>query len=291
VSYLLALSSAFLYGAADFMGGFTSRRADTIAVVLIAQFAGLLSLALLLPLLPAVSPLGNDLLWGAVAGVCGSVGVALLYRGLAVGTMSIVAPTTAVCAVVVPVAVALAGGERLSWVTGSGIVLAMIGIVLVGQQTNTAAPDPLTVPAADVPNRRMPPGLGLALLSGIAIGGFYLSLARASDDAGLWPLLVARGASVALFGAIALIGARPLKMPAVPAMLAIVAGVVDMAANALYLAATWSGELSLVVTLASLYPASTVMMARFFLSERLNTVQAVGVICALIAVAAIVAGS
>ena len=286
MSYLLALSSAFLYGAADFVGGFTSRRADIIAVVLVSQFAGLLALALLVPLLPSVDPTGTDLLWGAAAGFCGSVGVALLYRGLAIGTMSIVAPTTAVCAVIVPVAVSIAWGERLTILAGSGIVLALVGIVLVGQESR-----PPVDFEAPPPPRRIPPGLGLALLSGIAIGGFFLALAKVSENAGLWPLLVARGASVALFGLIALLGSRPVRMPAGAAALAVVGGTVDMAANALYLASTWFGDLSVVVTLASLYPASTVLLARLFLRERLNTVQAAGVVCALIAVVAIVAGS
>ena len=74
-----------------------------------------------MPLLPAVAPTGRDLLWGASAGICGSIGVALLYRGLAIGTMAIVAPTTAVCAVILPVAVAAALGERLSNLAITGI--------------------------------------------------------------------------------------------------------------------------------------------------------------------------
>jgi uncharacterized membrane protein len=296
--YLLALSSAFLYGAADFIGGLTSRRAETTAVVLVSQAAGLIVLALLVPLLPAVTPTGRDLMWGAAAGVCGSIGVAFLYRGLAIGTMAIVAPTTAVCAVILPVAVAAAMGERLSALALSGIVLALVGIVLVGQETRKiqaggaeGAAAGGVVEGAEARRRRIPPGLGLALISGVAIGGFFLSLARASPDAGLWPLLVARGSSVVLFGIIAMVGGRSLRMPVSAAAMALIAGVIDMVANALYLVATWSGPLSIIVTLASLYPASTVLLARVFLRERLNALQFAGVIGALIAVLMIVAGS
>jgi len=64
--------------------------------------------------------------------------------------------------------------------------------------------------------------------------------------------------------------------------------VVDMAANALYLAATRYGALSVVVTLASLYPASTVLLARVVLGERLSTLQVAGVGCALAAIVLIV---
>jgi uncharacterized membrane protein len=300
VPYLLALCSAALYGAADFVGGLTSRRADTIAVVLVAQFAGLLALALLVPLLPPVTPTSRDLLWGAVAGLCGSVGVALLYRGLAIGTMAIVAPTTAVCAVTLPVAYGFARGEALSTLSISGIVLALVSIVLVAQESRREPlPPRVAAPASGVDvgsdppppaPRRLPPGLGLAFVSGIAVGGFYLALSQASPDAGLWPLLVARGASVTLLGGLAMLGGRSLRMAASATAMAVGAGVVDMIAKALYLAATWSGMLSVIVTLSSLYPASTVLLARLVLGERLNTVQSIGVVCALIAVVLIVQG-
>ncbi len=288
--YLLALGSAFLYGAADFIGGFTSKRAETIAVVLLSQFSGFILLALLVPLLPAVAPTGRDLLWGASAGICGSIGVALLYRGLAIGTMAIVAPTTAVCAVILPVAAAAAMGERLSTLATAGIGLALIAIVMVGQERRRIE-DSGGATGADGAGGRLPAGFGLALLSGIAIGGFFLSLARASADAGLWPLLVARGSSVALFGSIVMVRGHSLRMPVSATAMALGGGVVDMVANTLYLVATWSGSLSIVVTLASLYPASTVLLARLFLRERLNRVQVAGVIGALAAVLLIVAGS
>jgi uncharacterized membrane protein len=302
VPYLLALCSAALYGAADFVGGVTSRRADTIAVVLVAQFAGLLSLALIVPLLPSVAPSSQDLLWGAAAGLCGSVGVALLYRGLAIGTMAIVAPTTAVCAVTLPVAYGYVRGEALSTLAVTGILLALVSIVLVAQESPRA---PLPGPAAAISDRdgetaplaaaaaarsRIPPGLGLAFVSGIAVGGFYVALSHARPDAGLWPLLVARGASVTLLGGLAILGGRSLRMPTSALAMAIGAGVVDMIANGLYLAATWSGMLSVIVTLSSLYPASTVLLARLVLGERLNTVQTIGVVCALVAVVLIVQG-
>jgi len=128
-AYLLALTSAALYGAADFLGGLASRRASTIAIVLVSQAAGLLPLALLLLVLPG-TPSRGDFIWGTVAGLAGSVGVALLYRALAIGTMSIVAPTTAVCAVMLPVLVEAVRGERLAPLTQGGIALAIVAIVL-----------------------------------------------------------------------------------------------------------------------------------------------------------------
>ena len=108
--YALSLASAILYGAADFLGGLTARRASTVAVVAVSQASGLVLLVIALPLLPDASPVRSDWLWGVAAGLTGGIGVALLYRALAVGTMAVVAPVTAVCAVTIPVVVALVLG-------------------------------------------------------------------------------------------------------------------------------------------------------------------------------------
>ncbi|HEU5220035.1 MAG TPA: hypothetical protein VFU23_15355, partial [Gemmatimonadales bacterium] len=92
--FLLAIASAVLYGAADFTGGLATRRAATIPVVLLSQASGMVLLALILPVLPPAHPSRADLLWGVAAGLTGGIGVALLYRALAIGAMSVVAPTT-----------------------------------------------------------------------------------------------------------------------------------------------------------------------------------------------------
>ncbi len=275
--YLLAIGSAVLYGAADFTGGLATRHASTIPVVLLSQAAGLILLALIMPLLPHTAPARADLLWGAAAGLTGGIGVALLYHALAIGTMAVVAPTTALCAVAIPVVVSVLLGERPVPLAVAGIALGMVSIVLVSQQA--AGPSP-----------RRPSGIGTALASGVAIGLFLLSFAQAGPRAGMWPLLVARTVSVTLFAVMAIAGGRSIRMPARVTALVIVAGVMDMLANALYLLATREGPLSIVVTLSSLYPASTVLLARIVLGERLRPWQVTGVGCALAAVALIVSG-
>jgi drug/metabolite transporter (DMT)-like permease len=282
--YLLAIGSAVLYGAADFTGGLTTRRAGTVPVVLVSQASGLVLLALMLPLLPPASPTRPDLLWGAAAGLTGGIGVALLYRALAIGTMAVVAPTTAVCAVAIPVVVSVLLGERPVPLAVAGIALGIVSIVLVSRQHSGAEP------AGHRATRRLPAGVGTALASGVAIGFFFLSLAQTRSAAGMWPILVARLVSVTLFGTLAIAGRHSVRMPATLAGLVILAGAIDMVANALYLLAVWQGPLSIVVTLSSLYPASTVLLARVVLGERLNSWQVTGVGCALAAIVLIVSG-
>lgn len=279
---LLALGSAVLYGSADFFGGLTARRANTVATVFVSQFVGLVLLLVVLPFLPAATVSSGDWTWGFVAGLSGGIGVALLYRALAVGAMAVVAPTTAVIAAMIPVLFAFALGERLQLLTWSGVALALVAIGLVSRPPSEDSKP------GQPESGSFPPGFGLALLSGIAVGIFFLSLARTTTSAGMWPLVAARIATLVLFGAIALVTRRTLLMSRTAAVTAVTGGALDMAANALYMTAARIGPLSIVVTLASLYPATTVLLARVVLGERLGAIQVGGIVCALVAVLIIV---
>lgn len=279
---VLALAAAVLYGSADFFGGLTARRANTIATVVWSQFAGLVLLLLALPFLPATTVSSRDWTWGFVAGFSGGIGVAFLYRALAVGTMAVVAPTTAVIAAMIPVLFAFAMGERLRPLTFAGVALALLAIFLVSRP-----------PAAKNSQTRekrsgFPPGFGLSLLSGVSVGIFFLSLARTSTAAGMWPLIAARISSISLFVVIAVAAKRSPLMDRVATGTATLGGALDMAANAVYMTAARIGPLSIVVTLASLYPASTVLLARVILREHLSRAQIAGIVAALLAVVLIV---
>jgi uncharacterized membrane protein len=284
MAYFLALLAAGFYGAADFTGGLVTRRAAALPVVFLSQACGLVLVALALPLLPAATPSTADLWWGAAAGLTGGIGVALLYHALSIGTMSVVAPTTAVAAVALPVLTSIALGERPGWLPLIGIMVGIVAIVLVSRQTVQPAVRPTDRPAV------RPSGLGPALLAGIGVGLFLLTIAQTRTEAGMWPLLTDRIASVAFFGIVVGGGRRSLRMPVSLAALAIGAGALDMIANALYLLAVRIGPLSPVVTLASLYPASTILLARGILEERLSAWQTAGVLTALVAVLLIVSG-
>jgi uncharacterized membrane protein len=276
---VLALLSAFAYGAADFLGGLATHRSNTTAVVIVSQAAGLALLAAVILFLPGSLPHARDLAWGSTAGLAGGGGVALLYRALAIGPMSIVAPLTAVCAALIPVAVGVALGERLTPVTMVAIALALAAIVLVGQEPGRGA---LTAVRGD--------GLRIALGAGVLIGIFLVALARASPASGLWPLIPARITSTVMFVAIALATGRSMRLPTPVLPAAIGGGALDMLANALYLAAVQRGPLSLMATLASLYPASTILLARVFLGERLSPTQVGGIACAVVATVLLVSG-
>jgi drug/metabolite transporter (DMT)-like permease len=320
MALLLALAAAVVYGSSDFLGGLASRRSPVLAVVAVSQAVGLVALLPLLVVLPGRPALGA-IGWGAASGIAGGIGVALLYRGLSVGRMGVVAPTTAVGAAAVPVLFGLGVGERPGLAALVGIAVALVAIVLVSATPSPGAPegagpgvgiaapgsaaaprvrvgprrpdadvgDPPAVAAPDAagvtgrlgaPTGRLPAGLLEAIGAGIAFGAFFILLARAGTDSGLWPLVGARAASIALVVAGAMLTGRSLRLVEGTGWQVAGSGVLDMVANALYLLATATGLLSLVAVVTSLYPASTVVLARVVLHERLARVQVAGLACA-----------
>lgn len=275
MAVLLALCSAATYGVGDFFGGLAARRASAAAVVLWSHLVGLV-LLLLGALVVSGAADGHDLAAGAVGGLAGAVGVGLLYRALAIGTMSIVAPTTALLAASVPVLAGIADGERPAPTVVVGMVAALVAIVLVSAEGGGRL-RPADARAAV-----------LALGAGLGFGLFFVALSTTSDDSGLWPLVTARAASVSVLTALALGRRISHQVPGGTVRLhTAVAGALDGLANLLYLLAIREGLLSVVSVLSALYPVTTVLLARFVLRERLQPVQQLGMAIALPAAALI----
>jgi len=279
VANALAVAASIAYGAADFLGGLATKRGSTVfATVVCSQATGLTVVLLALPFLPRASPTAADLAWGAVSGLAGGIGLALLYHGLAVGVMSVVAPVTAVCAVIIPVAVGVLLGERPTGLALAGVALALVAIVLISQSGEVDG------------GKRAQTGVPIAIASGVAIGIFLVCLQRTERSAGLWPLVPARAVSVSFFAVAGLLARERLLPRSGSWPIVSGGGALDRLANVLYLLAVRQGPLSIVATLTSLYPAGTVLLARIVLRERLRVVQLAGVGCAVLAIVLIVSG-
>ena len=275
----LAFSSSLCWGLADFLGGLQSRVRPLVTVLLIAQVA---AVAIGIAFVagsgdPFPDPGAAALATGA--GLAGCAALAAFYRGLAIGTMSIVAPVSATGAAV-PVLVGLATGERPGAIQVAGILVAMAGIVL-------AAREPGDAPAGSA----MRASLVLAGLAALGFGTFFVLIDRATELGGApWSLLLVRVGEVALLGAAAL-----ATRPAMPAGIRdasplLIIGVLDFSATAFFALATEKGLLSVVSVVGSLYPAVTVILARIVLAERVARSQELGVLLTLAGVVAISAG-
>ncbi|MEV5897878.1 DMT family transporter [Nonomuraea fuscirosea] len=273
MTVILATACAIVYGTADFFGGLATRRAQVLSVVTLSQLAGLALIIGLLPLLPGAYS-DPALAWGLAAGLSGAAGLVLFYRALATGVMSMVAPTTAVTSAALPVVFGLAAGERPRTWALVGVALALGSVLLVSQDKSGGGRGSLA-------------SVLVALAAGAGFGGFFILLSMAPHESGLWPLVGARLSSVTAVALLALLTRRALRPGPGSLHIIVAAGVLDMAANVLYLLAQQDGLLSLVAVLVSLYPASTLLLANRVLGERLRPVQLGGVLCALASVALI----
>jgi drug/metabolite transporter (DMT)-like permease len=272
----LALGSSLVWGTADFLGGFLTRRAPLSAVTVVSQAAGLCVLLVWLAV-RGFALSGGSFAFGLLSGVGGAIGLAAFYKALAVGTMSIVSPVTA-CGAVVPFALGLARGERPSgWAIG-GAAVALAGAVLASAAEGRASSD----------RRR---GAVLAVVAALAIGLFvyFLGVGGKHGD----PFSALFGARISSLSVLFL-GSLALRAPVRPsrALLPAIAvvGVLDTSANALYVFASRGGFLSVVGVLGSLYPVVTLLAAYVVLHERISRVQKGGVALALVGVC-VVAGT
>jgi drug/metabolite transporter (DMT)-like permease len=266
---VFGLLAAAFYGSADFCGGLATRRTSIFSVAVISQGVGFALLLAILPLFPGhATPAAYG--WGLLSGVCGGLGLALLYHALSIGKMGVVSPITAVLAAALPVVIGVFRGERLSTFQIVGIGIALIAVVMISLSTEEDGRIEFSTA-----------GVREAIASGIVLGGFYTFLALAGKHAGLYPLVGARIGSVGFLILLALVMRRSMAPRNGTLPLIALAGAIDMTANALYVLATYAGYLSIAAVLTSLYPASTVLLARVVLKERLQIVQKIGVGAAL----------
>jgi drug/metabolite transporter (DMT)-like permease len=300
---VLALVAAATWGASDFVGGLVGRRVPGASVAFASQLVGLAGLAVVAPLAGG-SASGADLAWGAASGLGGATGVAFLYHGLAVGQMSVVAPLTAVGSATLPVVFGLLTGERPSPIALAGVVLALVAVGALcsfgpaghdGEADEDDGGHPRETGGAGLPSAgaRLPSagaGLVSGMAAGVGFGAFFICLGRTSAGAGMWPLVPARVVSVSVLAALVLATRRALVPGGGTAPAVVLAGALDVTANAAFLLATRRGLLSIVSLLASLYPAATVVLARFVLHERLTVAQSAGLAGAATAVGLIVLG-
>lgn len=275
---ILAIAASMCWGVGDYVGGSQTKLLPGILVVFLSQAVGL-ALVGAIVIAGGKNMAGSDLLAAAVAGVATGLGVTAFYKALAIGAMSVVAPISAT-GVIVPVGVGVADGDQLAGLQVVGIVFAIVGIGLASWSRD------------DDPGQRRSERVTIALavlgalLIGISLAAFDRAATSGSFEAVFW----ARTASVSILGLICVV-IRPdteAVSRQIPALFSI--GVLDVCGTLLYTTATGSGLLSVVAVAASLYPVSTIVLARVLLRERLPLVQGAGVVAALAGVVAIAAG-
>ena len=273
----LALAASLLWGTSDFLGGTASKRQPSSTVLLWASLIAL-------PVMAVIALVAGDLVfdartvgWGIVAGVSCSIGIVLLYRGLATGIMGVVAPIAST-SVLVPVVVGLARGDRPDTFQLVGIAAAIGGVILAG--------GPNLRDLRDGGHRPVLLALGAALGLGISL----LAVANGSEQSAYATLLLMRITYPIVLIALVVVTRAP-RLPQRDSLPLIVgAGLGDVIAVTLFGVATHSGSLPVVAALASMFPVMTLVLARQFHHERLMREQMIGAMLAIVGVVLVVSG-
>lgn len=307
MSVFFAALAALSFGTADFLGGAASRTNQVFVVLVWSQFIGLLLALVVAPIVGAEAVALSDLIWGAVAGIVGAFGVAMLYHGLATTVVAIVSPTAALVGAAAPVLAGVILGERPGISGWIGVALAVPAIILLttaqphreegavgsGQSNETVQPrgdsqsdDDREISRLGSESRaKERRALLYGVVAGIGFGGFFILISRTGTGSGLWPLAAARTASIIAILIVALTQRVRLIPHRTGASLIGVAGLLDMAANVFFLLASRIGLLMISTVVTSLYPAPTVLLARAIHKERLGWARVIGLVVALAGVA------
>ena len=268
----LALLTAALFGTGDFLGGLAGKRMSVLRVLAVSHTIGLVLITIGAVVI-ADEFLLRDVAWGALAGIAGFIGLALLYRGLARRPMGVVAPLTAITSAAVPAGWGLLiDDESLAGTAWIGVVVALVAIGLASASPIEQSPISLAA-------------ILEALLAGVGFGLMFVGLDQTVEASAPWPVVGGRLMTVSAMAVFFFIVKRESPLPPVRAdiRLPAIAGLVDTFSNALFLYATLEGDLAIVAVLSSLYPIATVILARLVLGERLTRLQQSGFVAAMVA--------
>jgi uncharacterized membrane protein len=274
---LLALSGALLWGVGDFFGGLASRRLAVLTVLAVSQAIGLVGLVVWVVVAGDPFPGVVELLPAAGAGLAGLLGLAALYRGMAIGAMGIVAPISA-ASPVIPLAADVVYGVAPSVLQWLGVAFILVGIAVLSREP----------PSSD--GTRVAAGVGLAVFSAVAFGAFFLGIDAGADESVPWAVVAVRATSVVVALAAVAVTRTSLRAPRQLLLILLAIGVFDTAANVFFASASTEGAIGIVAVLSALYPVVTVALARLVLNEHLSIVRRAGGLVALAGAAFVAAG-
>lgn len=285
---IFGLLAAFLWGGGDFSGGMAAKHAGgtlrgALRIILVSHSTSLAILIAVALLRGDTFPQGAPLRWAIVAGVTGGLSIACFYIALARGTMGVSAAVSGLLAATIPAFVSI----LLEGPPGS---LRLIGFVVAGLAIWLVAAAPAGIlEGRHEANARSP--IGLAIFAGAGFGVYFVALRMAGKAGVLWPLALSRMVSLATTSVFLFLitmssktVAKAQRLASVTILWALLTALLDTGGNFLFVLATRSGRLDVAAVLASLYPATTILLAGLVLKERFSQRQVIGMAVAAAAI-------
>ncbi len=274
VPVAFSLAAVLTWGTSDFIGGYASKDSDPFLVTALAHASGFSLMSIWALAEHAPFPAGESELWALLAGALGGVGLAILYRTLAGGTMGLTAPVAAVLGAAIPTIFSMRTQGMPGVAPICGFLLAGAGIWLISRPEGGFG---------------RPKGIAMAALAGVGFAGFFICINRTGNSSALWSAAISRFASLVLVLLMVLARRTPIQLGNRGIVLGLMAGWLDSTGTMLFIRADQTGRLDSAVVISSLYPAITVLLARFILREHFTRWKAIGMVAAILAVPMIAA--
>lgn len=269
-----SVCAAMAWGTSDFLGGYFSRRVNAFVFTAMFNLGGLILVGTVSAAGHAVFPPARSVLWVLAGGIAGSAGVAVFFHALSRGSMGLIAPVAAVLGAAIPAIFSMFTEGVPSKIAMAGFFFAAAGLWLITRSEDGGAPE----------------GIGLAVIAGIGFACFYICVRQAGNGSALWFATLTRTGGLLITGAIVLLQGRLREITPSLVPRSVVTGGIDSLGTLLFVVASRSGRLDEAVVISSLYPAITVVLARFVLKEHFTRRKLIGLLAALAAVPMIAAG-
>ncbi len=292
----LALASAIIWGGGDFSGGVAVKAAGgsmraAFRVVLVSHTVSLLILLAVSLLWGGARPSGVCVSWGLVAGLLAALSLTTFYVALSGGAMGAAAALSGLLAAAIPAAVSsvtegLPGTLRLAGFAVAGVAIWLVAAGATPSSTDEAEP----LRQHKRADRR---AMSFAIAAGVGFGLYFIAMKMAGRDGLLWPMTSVRVGSFATCAVLVFATLRRSEasatqtstyLPRRAVLWAMGPAFLDTGGNLLFMAATRMGRLDVASVLASLYPASTILLAAWMFHERPTRRQGLGMLVAAAAV-------
>ena len=267
------LAAVLAWGTSDFLGGYATRRANAFLFTTVVNLGGLFLVVTLASAIHAPFPSGRSAAWVLAGGISGGAALAIFYRALSSGRMGLTAPVAAVLGAAIPAVVSMFTEGLPGRIPLVGFVVAATGLWLITRTEDGGKPE----------------GIGLAMLAGIGFASFYLCVRQAGDASALWIASLTRAGGLIITALIVLLLGKFRDITSAGVRWGVLTGCIDSMGTILFVRASQTGRLDEAVVISSLYPAVTVLLARFFLREHFTRWRFVGLLAALAAVPMIAA--
>lgn len=214
--------------------------------------------------------------WLILAGIGNCAGLLLVYAGVRIGKVGVVAPIVSTEGAIAAL-IAVAAGERLATGTGVALAVVAVGIVLAGLSRDTSSSDSASVD---------PRAALFAASAALSFGASLFATGRVVADLPVaWAILPPRIVGVvAIALPLALAARLVLTREALPFLL--VAGVTEVAGFAFFALGARHG-IAVSAVLASQFGVIAAIMAAVLFRERLTRLQLGGLVAIAVGVAAV----